>query len=154
LFSVRANLLFSRDKTASRDYFELRDITREPFSFTGSVSQRPRGFVNPTTIFETCSRSYNTEMLKVFTPLDGDVLLSLWWSLWGSNPRPQHCQRCALPTELKPHYQTVFANNRVMSRTWQESLIEIQIFTRLKSSNLVKYFAICTSCLTSELWWS
>ena len=26
-----------------------------------------------------------------------------WWSRWGSNPRPQHCERCALPTELRPH---------------------------------------------------
>ena len=26
-----------------------------------------------------------------------------WWRRWGSNPRPQHCERCALPTELRPH---------------------------------------------------
>jgi site-specific DNA recombinase len=26
-----------------------------------------------------------------------------WWSRRGSNPRPQHCERCALPTELRPH---------------------------------------------------
>lgn len=26
-----------------------------------------------------------------------------WWSLRGSNPRPQHCQRCVLPIELRPH---------------------------------------------------
>ena len=25
-----------------------------------------------------------------------------WWSRWESNPRPQHCERCALPTELRP----------------------------------------------------
>gem|GEM_PF-3892282 len=24
------------------------------------------------------------------------------WSRWDSNPRPQHCERCALPTELRP----------------------------------------------------
>src|SRR5687767_6875401 len=26
-----------------------------------------------------------------------------WWSRWGSNPRPPHCERGALPTELLPH---------------------------------------------------
>ena len=28
--------------------------------------------------------------------------LPRWWSRWESNPRPQHCERCALPTELRP----------------------------------------------------
>ena len=32
-------------------------------------------------------------------PLDGDG----WWSGRGSNPRPSHCERDALPTELPPH---------------------------------------------------
>src|SRR5688572_31546289 len=26
-----------------------------------------------------------------------------WWSGRGSNPRPSHCERDALPTELPPH---------------------------------------------------
>ncbi len=26
-----------------------------------------------------------------------------WWSGWGSNPRPSHCERDALPAELPPH---------------------------------------------------
>ncbi len=26
-----------------------------------------------------------------------------WWRRRDSNPRPQHCERCALPTELLPH---------------------------------------------------
>lgn len=26
-----------------------------------------------------------------------------WWRGWESNPRPHHCERCALPTELPPH---------------------------------------------------
>ncbi len=25
-----------------------------------------------------------------------------WWSWGDSNPRPHHCERCALPTELQP----------------------------------------------------
>ncbi len=24
----------------------------------------------------------------------------IWWTIWGSNPRPQRCERCALPAEL------------------------------------------------------
>ena len=27
---------------------------------------------------------------------------TLWWSRWGSNPRPQACKARALPTELRP----------------------------------------------------
>ena len=27
----------------------------------------------------------------------------MWWRRRESNPRPQHCERCALPTELRPH---------------------------------------------------
>ena len=26
-----------------------------------------------------------------------------WWSIADSNRWPQHCERCALPTELMPH---------------------------------------------------
>ncbi len=26
------------------------------------------------------------------------------WRVWESNPRPQHCERCALPTELTPQF--------------------------------------------------
>ncbi len=29
--------------------------------------------------------------------------LFLWWSRGGSNSRPSHCERDALPTELRPH---------------------------------------------------
>ncbi len=28
-----------------------------------------------------------------------------WWTGWGSNPRPPHCERGALPTELPAHTQ-------------------------------------------------
>ena len=27
-----------------------------------------------------------------------------WWTTWDSNPRPPHCERGALPTELVAHY--------------------------------------------------
>ena len=27
----------------------------------------------------------------------GVRLCALWWTIWGSNPRPQRCERCALP---------------------------------------------------------
>ena len=29
--------------------------------------------------------------------------LLFWWSIGDSNPWPQHCERCALPTVLMPH---------------------------------------------------
>ena len=32
----------------------------------------------------------------------GGYEIRTWWSRWESNPRPQHCERCALPTELRP----------------------------------------------------
>ena len=38
---------------------------------------------------------------------DGGSNSSRWWSRWGSNPRPQHCERCALPTELRPHARRI-----------------------------------------------
>ena len=28
----------------------------------------------------------------------------IWWTTWDSNPRPPHCERGALPTELVAHY--------------------------------------------------
>ena len=34
-------------------------------------------------------------------PDGGQVrIMLLWWTIWGSNPRPQRCERCALPAEL------------------------------------------------------
>src|SRR5258706_14655485 len=35
-------------------------------------------------------------------PLNGCVS-SWWWRRRGSNPRPSHCERDALPAELRPH---------------------------------------------------
>jgi hypothetical protein len=32
----------------------------------------------------------------------GFIMLNFWWSGRGSNPRPSHCERDALPTELPP----------------------------------------------------
>lgn len=32
----------------------------------------------------------------------------LWWTIWGSNPRPQRCERCALPAELIAHMKFCF----------------------------------------------
>jgi hypothetical protein len=38
-----------------------------------------------------------------------------WWTVRGSNPRPQRCERCALPTELTAH---MFEKDR-----WQSDCI-------------------------------
>ncbi len=35
-----------------------------------------------------------------------DLLSEEWWSRGGSNPRPRHCERRALPTELRPRPAT------------------------------------------------
>jgi site-specific DNA recombinase len=40
---------------------------------------------------------------------DGGSNSSLWWSRRGSNPQPQHCERCALPIELRPHARRIVA---------------------------------------------
>ena len=32
-----------------------------------------------------------------------------WWSWGDSNPRPHHCERCALPTELQPRFSPINA---------------------------------------------
>ena len=45
-----------------------------------------------------CRRQYN--------------LLILWWSRPESNRRPSHCERDALPTELRPHCRRGRANSR------------------------------------------
>ena len=29
-------------------------------------------------------------------------IILIWWSMGGSNPRPQDCEPCALPAELMP----------------------------------------------------
>jgi hypothetical protein len=42
-----------------------------------------------------------------------DALGSKWWSGRGSNPRPSHCERDALPTELPPHMFAGSLNGRL-----------------------------------------
>ena len=34
-------------------------------------------------------------------------LARCWWTVWGSNPRPQRCERCALPAELTAHMKLI-----------------------------------------------
>ena len=38
-------------------------------------------------------------------------LLNNWWSVRDSNSWPQHCQCCALPTALTPHYSIINSEN-------------------------------------------
>jgi hypothetical protein len=38
-----------------------------------------------------------------------------WWRRWDSNPRPQRCERCALPTELRPLVAYVVISPRQIS---------------------------------------
>ena len=43
------------------------------------------------------------------------------WSGRGSNPQPQHCERCALPIELPPHRSRPEQNSRADSVTFSYS---------------------------------
>src|SRR3984893_3552305 len=36
-----------------------------------------------------------------------------WWRRRGSNPRPPHCERGALPAELRPHRLKIIARRRL-----------------------------------------
>ena len=47
-----------------------------------------------------------------FIPGAERKLERVWWTVWGSNPRPQRCERCALPTELTAH---IFGKDRRQS---------------------------------------
>ena len=42
-----------------------------------------------------------------------------WWSEWGSNPRPSHCERDALPIELPPPFALTARIYICMSRVVQ-----------------------------------
>ncbi len=43
-----------------------------------------------------------------------------WWSGRESNPRPSHCERDALPTELPPQFPQKRAETTCLAQTWQE----------------------------------
>jgi hypothetical protein len=64
--------------------------------------ERAKGF-EPST--PTLARLCSTPELHPHAPLFSLVSFLNWWSRTGSNRRPQHCQRCALPTELRPHFR-------------------------------------------------
>ena len=54
-----------------------------------------------------CCRNRNQPALRLTRtsnapPSDTTGRYGKWWSQGGSNPRPQRCERCALPTELWP----------------------------------------------------
>src|SRR5574344_1512617 len=70
-----------------------------------TVSQRsPQGTGHRKT--ENGKRKTENEHKKTRQPDDrseaAGFFLSGWWSRGESNPWPQHCERCALPTELRP----------------------------------------------------
>lgn len=78
-----------------------RPCSGEPGYTTGGVpGTRGTGKIarNPTT-----TRDYGQQK----TGLEDRFLSEYWWSGWGSNPRPSHCERDALPAELPPHVDCV-----------------------------------------------
>src|ERR1700687_5359475 len=42
----------------------------------------------------------------------GRPWMPVWWRRRGSNPRPPHCERGALPAELRPHRSEIIARPR------------------------------------------
>ena len=73
----------------------LMPASQPPAEGASPLASSPRRGPTP---FETPSRGF-----KVF------FLSKVWWRARESNPRPQRCERCALPTELAPHnYSCVF----------------------------------------------
>ncbi len=43
------------------------------------------------------------------------------WRVWESNPRPQHCERCALPTELTPQFSRRRSDRQPVSTAYLTS---------------------------------
>ncbi len=48
-----------------------------------------------------------------------------WWSRRGSNPRPPHCERGALPTELLPHVGLRKSLNRIQGPGQEKSRLRV-----------------------------
>src|SRR5213082_3133877 len=46
----------------------------------------------------------------------GRLWMTKWWSGRGSNPRPSHCERDALPAELPPHARRAILASRSAMR--------------------------------------
>ena len=60
-----------------------------------------------------------------------------WWSRSGSNRRPQRCERCALPTELRPHS----AQRRRISISMGGRIMVSRPFAVKRSERVLKRFA-------------
>src|SRR5208283_2714650 len=65
-----------------------------------------------------------------------------WWRRGGSNSRPSHCERDALPAELRPPLKWKYCTDKTISRkTQSDSCIESQckLLLHLAISRVVKY---------------
>ena len=90
-------------------------IKRGPFCFSRRVWSRMR------TLFDNIAKRFWV-FPQYFGPLSlvrivrsSNAAGTNWWSRGGSNSRPPHCERGALPAELRPHAtQSVYT--RVTSR--------------------------------------
>lgn len=51
------------------------------------------------------------------------------WSIWDSNPRPQQCECCALPTALMPHGYKYSTNIRKCNKNF----LRVQNLSRISS---------------------
>ena len=58
-----------------------------------------------------------------------EIRKKIWWRRWDSNPRPQRCERCALPAELRPHSVSI-------GNGWGMANISLCVTPRNIKSNL------------------
>ena len=79
-------------------------VSRETlFGMNLSIISALSGIVNPCALLENDDSAWIQRCRDDHRMVKNQFLKNTWWSQTGSNRRPQHCQCCALPTELWPH---------------------------------------------------
>jgi hypothetical protein len=61
---------------------------------------------------------------------------NFWWRRGGSNSRPSHCERDALPAELLPHAKISVMGNRIIGKVRIINLIKSISYDYLKKPQL------------------
>ena len=73
---------------------------------------------------DTCSHARRVSIMRNASSWDalGHPGIDIWWSGGGSNSRPSHCERDALPAELPPHARTEDANSPTLAANLSRGL--------------------------------
>lgn len=80
---------------------------------------------------------------KRFCGMDSCIL---WWRQRDSNPRPQRCERCALPTELCPHRKLSALNDEQSAYRLSTEARRFRFCTLLQSYCKLKNSQIRLPC--------